>query len=67
MGKKMPRTYEEWKLVDPMVNPIDYWPDPDYVPEDFSIGDLRSENGMFTFWPNTTDTDGFFAAKLRRR
>ena len=40
---------------------------PDFVPEDFLIGELRSENGMFTFWPNTTDTDGFFAAKLRRR
>lgn len=39
----------------------------DFVPEDFSVGDLQSENGMFTFWPNTTDTDGFFAAKLRKR
>ena len=40
---------------------------PDFVPEGFSIGGLRSESGMFTFWPNTTGTDGFFAAKLRRR
>ena len=40
---------------------------PDFAPEDYSIGDLRSENGTFTFWPNTTETDGFFAAKLRRR
>ena len=40
---------------------------PDFVPEDFSVGGVRSKNGMFTFWPNTTGTDGFFAAKLRRR
>ena len=40
---------------------------PDFAPEDFSVGEQRSENGMFTFWPNTTGTDGFFAAKLRRR
>ena len=25
---------EEWKLGDPMINERDYWPDPNYVPED---------------------------------
>ena len=30
----MPRSFEEWKLGDPMLNENDYWPDPDYVPED---------------------------------
>ena len=40
---------------------------PEFVPEEFSLGELRSENGMFTFWPNTTGTDGFFVAKLRKR
>lgn len=29
-----PRTMKEWKLGDPMVNENDFWPDPDYVPED---------------------------------
>ena len=40
---------------------------PAFSTEAFSVGGVRSESGMFTFWPNTTDTDGFFAAKLRRR
>ncbi|MDO4991116.1 MAG: methyltransferase domain-containing protein, partial [Eubacteriales bacterium] len=39
---------------------------PDYAPEAFSVGGVRSGSGMFTFWPNTTGTDGFFAARLRR-
>lgn len=39
---------------------------PAYTPEAFSVGAIHSENGMFTFWPNTTGTDGFFAARLRR-
>ena len=30
----MPRTMEEWKIGDPMINENDFWPDPDYVPED---------------------------------
>ncbi|MBQ6582573.1 MAG: 4Fe-4S binding protein, partial [Mogibacterium sp.] len=25
---------EEWKIGDPMINENDFWPDPDYVPED---------------------------------
>ena len=40
---------------------------PAFSTEAFSVGGVRSESGMFTFWPNTTGTDGFFAAKLRRR
>ena len=39
---------------------------PDFSTEAFSAGGICSENGMFTFWPNTTGTDGFFAARLRR-
>lgn len=39
----------------------------DFTPEDFQLGDIRSENGMYTFWPHIDGTDGFFAAKLRRR
>ncbi len=30
----MPRSYEEWRVGDPMVNKNDYWPDPNYKPED---------------------------------
>ncbi len=33
---------------------------------DFSAGDICSQNGMYTFLPHITDTDGFFIAKLRR-
>lgn len=40
---------------------------PDFEPEDFAVGDCRSENGMVTFWPHIDGTDGFFAARLRRR
>lgn len=40
---------------------------PEFEPEDFSFGELKSEQGRFTFWPNTTDSDGFFVAKLRKR
>ncbi|MBR0399225.1 MAG: FAD-dependent oxidoreductase [Mogibacterium sp.] len=30
----MPRSIDEWKIGDPMINANDYWPDPDYTPED---------------------------------
>lgn len=39
----------------------------DFAPADFQIGDARSENGCYTFWPQIDVTDGFFAAKLIRR
>lgn len=32
----------------------------------FAIGDKRSENGMYTFWPQIDGTDGFFVSKLKR-
>lgn len=38
-----------------------------FEPVDFAVGSKRSEQGMYTFWPNTDNTDGFFAAKLRRK
>ena len=39
----------------------------DYVREDFSAGGICSREGMYTFWPHREGTDGFFAAKLRRK
>ena len=30
----MPRTLEEWKIGDPMINENDFWPDPNYKAED---------------------------------
>ncbi len=32
----------------------------------FSIGGRECSSGMYTFWPNVDETDGFFAAKLMR-
>ena len=40
---------------------------PDFQPQDFLIRGYPSENGMFTFWPHLHGTDGFFAARLRRK
>ena len=37
-----------------------------FAPEDFSVGQARSSDGMYTFWPHIDGCDGFFAAKLRR-
>ena len=33
----------------------------------FEVGDIISESGMVTFWPNVDNTDGFFTAKLIRK
>ena len=40
---------------------------PDFAPTDFQIGSLRSHNGCYTFWPQIDGTDGFFAARLKRK
>lgn len=33
---------------------------------EFEIGDVKSQNGMYTFFPHKEGTDGFFVAKLIR-
>lgn len=35
--------------------------------EDFSLCDIESRNGMYTFFPQKDGSDGFFAARLRRK
>lgn len=40
---------------------------PDFETEAFSAGGVCSDNGMRCFWPNVDGTDGFFAAKMRRK
>lgn len=39
----------------------------DFRTEDFEVGGQKSENGMLTLFPDTTGTDGFFIAKLKRK
>ena len=40
---------------------------PSFLPEDFTAENgCKSEEGMLQFWPQRHDTDGFFAAKLRK-
>ena len=39
---------------------------PEFIPEDFSFGNLSSVGGSLTLWPHVSGTDGFFMAKLRR-
>lgn len=39
----------------------------DFEPCAFFVGGRRSSGGCYTFYPNTDGTDGFFAAKLRRK
>lgn len=37
-----------------------------FIPEDFAVSDLRSENGMLTLLPHISGCDGFFIAKMRK-
>lgn len=39
---------------------------PAFAPLDFSVGNFRSQDGMYTFWPQIDGTDGFFVAKMKR-
>lgn len=39
---------------------------PEFVPEDFCVGDIASEHGMLTLTPDVHGTDGFFIAKLKK-
>lgn len=40
---------------------------PDFHPEDFSYGELKSEGGALRLYPHIHKTDGFFITKLRRQ
>lgn len=40
---------------------------PDMIPCDFTVGELRSRNGMLTLLPSEHGTDGFFIAKFTRK
>ena len=40
---------------------------PDFSAEDFSVCGIHSADGCYSFWPQIDGTDGFFAAKLRRK
>lgn len=40
---------------------------PDFAPEPFYLPHLGKQPGRVTFWPHIHGTDGFFAAKLRRK
>ena len=39
---------------------------PDFESEDFELGKIKSQNGMYTFMPHVMGTDGFFVAKMKR-
>ena len=38
----------------------------EFKAEAFACCGVKSDGGMYTFWPNIDETDGFFAAKFRR-
>ena len=40
---------------------------PEYEAAPFELNGVEIESGMYTFWPMVDNTDGFFAAKLRRK
>ena len=40
---------------------------PEFAPVDFSVGDVKSENGMLTLSPDLHATDGFFVAKFIKK
>ena len=40
---------------------------PQFEPEPFQLPQFGGQPGWFTFWPHIHGTDGFFAAKLRRK
>ncbi len=37
-----------------------------FEPVEFTLGNIKSTNGMFTFMPHLYETDGFFVAKMKR-
>ncbi len=39
----------------------------DFTAEDFSLGDIASDDGMLTLLPHIHGTDGFFIAKFRKK
>ncbi|MBQ7761029.1 MAG: 16S rRNA (cytosine(967)-C(5))-methyltransferase RsmB [Clostridia bacterium] len=38
----------------------------DFVAENFQVGNINSQGGVYTFLPHRDKTDGFFVAKMRR-
>lgn len=39
----------------------------DFYTEDFCFGSVSSKGGMYSFWPHIDHSDGFFAARLKRK